>query len=252
MLLQYGAAIDIPDKYSGTPLHYARMLSLMPDITEIQAKDFQISFYNNSTGRIDPWSVKQFEETLKVSWCPRYICDNYYIEELMFSGLSISKNQEFRAKYGEQIEVTSGDENLVLAKINDTVGYGVFAKKDLKKGDYIVRYGGYVMKADKVSSRSYSMASGLENIILDSSKFRNLGGMINHSDLMPNVQAECIFDQGVEQAVIIALEDIPKGYQLLLNYSDNYFGGTTKDFVELSQGDGFPTRLPESAFSDKE
>jgi hypothetical protein len=47
-----------------------------------------------------------------------------------------------RGTYLSQVYQSSGDENLILKKVNDSVGYGVFAAKDFKKGDYIVRYGG--------------------------------------------------------------------------------------------------------------
>ncbi len=32
------------------------------------------------------------------------------------------------------LEASSGDENLILAKISDTVGYGVFAATDIEQG----------------------------------------------------------------------------------------------------------------------
>ena len=63
---------------------------------------------------------------------------------------------------------------------------------------------------------------------LDASKNRNLGGMINHSTT-PNCESQCIFDRGVEQAVIIASKFIPKGTQILIDYSQNYWSkGTLK------------------------
>jgi hypothetical protein len=66
------------------------------------------------------------------------------------------------------------------------------------------------------------MASGVEGVGLDALQYRNLGGMINHS---PNANAEsqCIFDRGAEQAVIIAKTSIPKGAQILIDYSQNYW-----------------------------
>jgi SET domain-containing protein len=58
-------------------------------------------------------------------------------------------------------------------------------------------------KLETVKDRSYSMQSGVEAVVLDATHYRNLGAFINHS-ATPNAQAECIFDKGAEQAVIIA------------------------------------------------
>jgi len=42
----------------------------------------------------------------------------------------------------KDIEASTGDENLILAEIDASVGYGVFAGKDYQPGSYICRYGG--------------------------------------------------------------------------------------------------------------
>ncbi len=47
-----------------------------------------------------------------------------------------------RKKYMKDIEASTGDENLILAEIDASVGYGVFAGKDYQPGSYICRYGG--------------------------------------------------------------------------------------------------------------
>eukprot|EP01120_Amphizonella_sp_Union-15-10_P017612 TRINITY_DN9823_c0_g1_i1.p1 TRINITY_DN9823_c0_g1~~TRINITY_DN9823_c0_g1_i1.p1 ORF type:complete len:417 (+),score=75.77 TRINITY_DN9823_c0_g1_i1:72-1322(+) len=243
LLLTYGASIYIEDKYSGTPLDYGRMLNMLPDPIEYNWKNKSIDYYESTLNQIQKWTINQFEQNLKVHWCPGYLCDHDYIEELMFCGVSIEKDVSFREKYLKQIEGSSGDQNLILSKIDDVVGYGVFAKKDFKKEEIIVRYGGFISSSKKKTDRAYSIASGIEGILLDSSTHRNLGGMINHCT-DPNAQLECIFHRGAEHAVVIALKDIPKGQQILIDYSENYFGGSKLDFVDMSKGSGFPSCLP--------
>lgn len=128
------------------------------------------------------------ENLLSIHFQPFISCGNEYIEELMFrfvnrilkvkffSGLSITPDLEFRARYQKDWESSSGDENLVLAKINDHVGWGVFANKDFKEGDFIVRYGGHLTATriffkknsfnltfkETLTDKSYNMASGLK------------------------------------------------------------------------------------------
>jgi len=132
------------------------------------------------------------------------------------------------------------------------VGYGVFAGKDFKEGDFIVRYGGYIDKEDNVPCRDYAVASGIETMILDATIYRNLGGFINHSDEFPNAEVTCIFDIGVEQTVVVATQDIPKGDQIFIDYSQNYFDEKQKlTFVNMSGLEGFPSRLPKEVFASK-
>jgi hypothetical protein len=42
----------------------------------------------------------------------------------------------------KDIDESTGDEHLILAGIDPSVGYGVFAGRDYQPGSYICRYGG--------------------------------------------------------------------------------------------------------------
>jgi len=87
-------------------------------------------------------------------------------------------------------------------------------------------------------------------MILDATKYRNLGGFINHSSTSPNAEITCIFDFGVEQTVVIATTDIKRGDQIFIDYSQNYFDEQQKsEFVEMAGTDGFPAKLPEHIFT---
>jgi SET domain-containing protein len=77
-----------------------------------------------------------------------------------------------------------------------------------------------------VKNRDYAMVSGLEGILLDAKEKRNLGGMINHSK-SPNAECQCVVDRGVELAIVTAKKDIPKGQQILIDYSKNYWKKNT-------------------------
>jgi len=167
-------------------------------------------------------SIKAFEKTFGVEFCAYITCGHEYIEELMFSGLTISPDLEFRKKYLPIIEKSSGDENLVLSFINNHVGYGVFAAKDFQEGDFIVRYGGHLTPSESLKDKSYLMASGVEGMGLNAAKKRNLGGMINHSN-NANAESQCVFDCGAELAIITAKTSITKGHQVTIDYSKKYW-----------------------------
>lgn len=87
----------------------------------------------------------QKQKLFDVTFCPFIRCTSDYLLELMYSGFSINTvDTEFRKKHQKHIwEESTGDQhNVILAKIDDRVGYGVFAAKDFEAGDFIVRYGG--------------------------------------------------------------------------------------------------------------
>lgn len=80
---------------------------------------------------------------LGIKWQPYYSISLDYVEELLFSGFQRNEvNTEFRNKYGQYLANHSGDENLCIAKINDEIGWGVFALRDIRRGELICRYGG--------------------------------------------------------------------------------------------------------------
>jgi hypothetical protein len=223
LLREYNADIDRLDEFSASALSYARMLGIVPRVSS----DFippSLKFYDKDKQSLVDLPISQFEEKFKVQFCPKVCCTHDYIEELMFSGFSIGERDfEFRGKYKKRIEETSGDEKLVLAQIDEIVGYGVFALKDFQAGDFIVRYGGCLTGEKKVRDRSYAVMSGVEGVVLDATKYRNLGGMINHSSTAPNAELQCFFDDGAEQAIVTALKFIPKGQQILVDYSESYW-----------------------------
>lgn len=56
-----------------------------------------IMVYDRFRERLEPWSIKQFEEKLNITFCALPICGHEYIEELMFSGFSVGeKDLDFR------------------------------------------------------------------------------------------------------------------------------------------------------------
>jgi len=235
LLIRYGADVEKKDNYTGDPFDYARMLGFIPTryncsipphcinlSTDPPKKIEFINVWNPETSQVVHCPISKFEEFFKVEFCPFTTCTNDYIEELLFSGLSIQPDLQFREEYVPQIYNSSGDENLIVSKINDNVGYGVFAAKNFKEGEFVVRYGGRITKSEKIKDKSYNMASGVEGVGLNAKYFRNLGGMINHSS-SPNCESQCIFDRGAEQAVIIANTIIHKGDQILIDYSKNYW-----------------------------
>uniref|UniRef100_A0A6B2L7K5 SET domain-containing protein n=1 Tax=Arcella intermedia TaxID=1963864 RepID=A0A6B2L7K5_9EUKA len=241
-LIRNGADPTQLDKFDATPMDYARIMGIMPDFFLRNKHKTTFTVYEH--GKYSEWPLQQFEQQFSVTWTPYFRCDSYYIEELLFSGFTVSeKNMDFREKYLGVIFESSGEENLVLGRIDEVVGFGVYAKKDFKEGDFIVRYGGFIGKEREDEDTSYRMTSGLEGVVLDSKLYRNLGGFVNHSK-HPNAEATCIFTKGVEQAIVIATRPIAAGEQIFLDYSECYGEDLIGNFVDFGQQKTFPNCLP--------
>ena len=73
-----------------------------------------------------------------------------------------------------------------------------------------------------LEEQSYSMTTSLEGFYINAKEIRNLGGCVNHSK-SPNAQAECVFFEGFEQCVIVALKEIKRGEQILIDYTDSFW-----------------------------
>jgi len=198
---------------------YATMLGILE---HHDATNRFIQVWSPEDKRIEQWSIQRFEAEFSVTFCPRVLCGLNYIEELLFSGFQLSADVYFREKYLEIIRTTSGDENLILAKVSDEVGYGAFAAKDFNAGDFIVLYGGMIVGEDEISDSSYVMPAGIEGVVHDAKKYRNLAGMINHSET-PNAEAAGVFDKGANHTLILATEFIRRGTQILINYGVKYW-----------------------------
>lgn len=140
-LLKYGASLDIEDNFGANLKDYLILLGHIPHKRDQHG--YKISVYDFPSSTFEEWDTTQLEETFKIKWLPRYTITYEYIEELMFSGFQLGqKDEKFREKYLDTILNSSGDDNIFICKIDDSVGWGAFSKKDIKKDEYVVTYGG--------------------------------------------------------------------------------------------------------------
>lgn len=114
-----------------------------------------------------------------------------------------------------------------LRWVSATVGYGVFAYKAIKKGDFIAEYTGEVVLKESVSDTDYCWAyppcsNDGKPLSCDSKYKGNEMRYVNHS-YNPNVMMKYILVDNIWHVCYLATEDIPAGKQLLVNYGDSYW-----------------------------
>ena len=144
-LLRMGANFNGRDNYFASPFHYAKLLERIPNIPK---KDFGIKLVRHQ--KVEEISIKEFQEITHSEFRENVVADNDYIEELMFSSISIDNpDMEWRKKFSETFSGgKSGDENVILAFINKKVGHGVFSAKDFHPGDFILKYCGKIERGE--------------------------------------------------------------------------------------------------------
>ncbi|KAF2078418.1 hypothetical protein CYY_000285 [Polysphondylium violaceum] len=222
LLIESNVNVSHVDAFRATGFDYARLMNTIPHTTP--PNPLTIKVYNHlNNNLLEEWDLNTVEKELNIVYCPRVIGTVDYLIDLFFSSLSINPDMKFRNKYLKKINTSGGEENVIMGYINEQVGWGLFANKHFSKGEYIVRYGGMITMNTEMNTTDYNMMISNEDFGLDASKYRSLGGMINHSSKNKNAESECIFEYGCEQALITATKDIPKGTQILIDYSKSYW-----------------------------
>jgi hypothetical protein len=173
-----------------------------------------------------------YRSRTKVDWEPLF-----YIS-LHKSPYYIENKKEFDSlarRYGPDID-RSALAPVYIRRIDETIGYGVFAARDIRQGDFIGEYTGVVQisgkhtrcfKADKGHESDYSWyyldtlekAPSLEiNGRLEGNEMR----FVNHGET-PNLRVEHTLYRGQWVLFFTAATNIKKDDQLLISYGEAYW-----------------------------
>mmetsp|Transcript_28014 Transcript_28014/g.66594 ORF Transcript_28014/g.66594 Transcript_28014/m.66594 type:complete len:470 (+) Transcript_28014:23-1432(+) len=115
------------------------------------------------------------------------------------------------------------EQELGLAFISKELGYGVFALKAFKEGDYVCCYGGVLENNNCLKDQARNpfiftiMALDKLPFKTDATLYRSLGAYLNHSD-SGNVTPEHIVAKGAPMAVFVANREIAAGEQISFDY----------------------------------
>ncbi len=112
------------------------------------------------------------------------------------------------------------DARFAIRRSSPGKGQGLFAQRDIKKGEFILEYTGEKIPtavADAMKDARYLFEID-EEWTIDGSPRSNTARYINHS-CNPNTEAE-ISDGKI---LIIAVRDIKKGEELTIDYDTEYF-----------------------------
>ena len=128
--------------------------------------------------------------------------------------------------------------NLFLKKINEKVGYGVFALKDIKENSFICAYGGKLKKLNSITAKNnsnYEIQTCYDDLVIDGFKYRSLGGFlflskifffhfllinkgfINHSP-NANVELSQFVFEAIPVCIFHSIKEIKKGISFSFSF----------------------------------
>jgi len=193
--------------------------------TEIYRSKYEIHQFFKQQGIV-------YLKRTRIDWKP---LRNKKLDQSTYYQTNQEEFEELCCSYGDQIEQCCMAP-LYIKKIDDTLGYGVFAAENINKGDFIGEYTGVVQIADKLSEEEDEI-SGYETDYtwyyldeLENGPDLEINGrlegnemrFINHSP-DSNLDVEHTLHNGQWLIFFTAARDIKKDEQLLINYGDQYW-----------------------------
>lgn len=110
-----------------------------------------------------------------------------------------------------------------IAKVNDFVGYGLFAMEDLRAGELLGEYTGLARLWRNSDFTNPYVFNYVEGAIVDASKRGNFTRFINHANQLANARYMRVIVDGVVHIIILAYQKIAKDEQILFNYGEQYW-----------------------------
>lgn len=126
---------------------------------------------------------------------------------------------------------------VMIKKINDRIGYGVFAQQPIAPGAVVGEYTGNILQHSQVYGRSlddtrYVMELGpfgvdivsdiRYDLYIDAKSAGNFTRFINHS-YQPNLTEKLVFAKGLWHILLVANASIATGTQLSIDYGHLYW-----------------------------
>jgi hypothetical protein len=126
--------------------------------------------------------------------------------------------------------------SLSLRWIDDKVGWGVFAERDIQALEFIAEYSGLVRKRTKHDCKNaycfeYPIKLGEPSAyVIDAQDMGGISRYINHSE-EPNLTSLSVHLDGFNHIILYSIKPIPKNAQLCYDYGPGYWKARPKPRV---------------------
>lgn len=129
--------------------------------------------------------------------------------------------------YGRELQ-SAHFPDVRISWINSQVGWGVFANRHFKKGEWIGEYCGLVRKRrkkDRLNAYCFEYRLSQEvatKYLIDAENQGNLARFINHSS-NPNLITDLVYCNGLPHVILTVKNPVAKNEQLLYDYGPDYW-----------------------------
>jgi hypothetical protein len=228
---------------------------------------FQIPLFDQKTKQMKYLTLKQFEEMFSVRYIQHSLFSLSYLRYLLTTKLPTPIGDSVKNKYkvfvDSEMQILSNENNtnryinkFILCKINDKIGYGLFAGRCFNQHEYLTFYCGILEESktfeefdskDQKKTKTYNICTVLKSIVINASTHRNLSAFIN-SSYHPNAYLRGYFDHGQPITILVSLVPIQKGEQITFAYDCDgswfqSFGIEPQEMMNCFSEDGFPRRI---------
>jgi SET domain-containing protein len=174
-------------------------------------------------------------------------------KKLHKSDYYITNIEEFREldkRYGPDIE-NSTIAPVYIRKINDKIGFGLFAGEDLSEGDFIGEYTGVIRISEEMTetfedgsyetdfSWDYPDETGDVELEINGRQEGNELRFVNHNQNY-NLNVEHTLHKGQWLIFFVAKRDIKADEQLFVSYGDEYWSGGFRELSSIEETGGNP------------
>ncbi|MGM0440164.1 MAG: SET domain-containing protein-lysine N-methyltransferase [Chlamydiota bacterium] len=126
-------------------------------------------------------------------------------------------------------------QDISIRWIDDVLGFGAYAEKDLAAWEYIGEYTGFIKRKhfffSNINAYCFAYPTAYVHWLkytIDSQQQGNQTRYINHSDY-PNSEATAVYcDDGLFHIIFRAIKDIPRGTQITTDYGFIYWSKRKK------------------------
>jgi len=202
--------------------------------------NFQFYLFDPNTKQIRVLDVKGFEDMFGVRFIQHSLFSLSYLRYLLTVKIPIPIGESVKARYKPLVDREMGilaegnqsaatNNNFILCKINDYIGYGLFAARSFHQHEFLTVYCGIIedsrvssefAPSNKPSNKTYNLCTVLEPIVINASSHRNLSAFIN-SSYYPNAYLRGYFDHAQTISILVSLVPIKKGEQITFAYDSD-------------------------------
>lgn len=105
-----------------------------------------VNYWNMKSKEMERMPLAEWSDLVRCVYQPFVSAKDAWLDELMFNGVYVADpTPELRLRFAPHLtnrQVYKTPETVVMSYLNARVGFGCFAAKDLKQGDFVVNYTG--------------------------------------------------------------------------------------------------------------